>query len=218
MPSFEPKTAILPPAQRKIWPQLAPASTLSLVLYGGTAVALQLGHRQSLDFDFFSAERLDKKRLEESFAFLADARTVQESPDTLVVMAGDGEGAVKISFFGGLAIGHVNEPLQTVDGVLLVASLEDLLATKFKAILDRAEAKDYVDIAAMLVAGVSLARGLAAFSLMFQGDPALALRALGYFRDGDLPMLARADQERLRAARDRIADIPAIELRPGLIG
>lgn len=70
----------------------------------------------------------------------------------------------------------------------------------------------------MLVAGVSLARGLAAFSLMFQGDPALALRALGYFRDGDLPMLARADQERLRAARDRIADIPAIELRPGLIG
>jgi hypothetical protein len=31
--SFEPHTAILPPAQREIWPQLAPAASLSFVLY-----------------------------------------------------------------------------------------------------------------------------------------------------------------------------------------
>jgi hypothetical protein len=61
--SFEPKTAILPPAQREIWPQLAPASALSFVLYGGTAVALHLGHRQSLDFDFFGAGPLNKTQL-----------------------------------------------------------------------------------------------------------------------------------------------------------
>src|SRR4051812_41286180 len=36
------------------------------------------------------------------------------------------------------------------DGTLLVASLEDLLATKLKATLDRAEGKDYRDIAAIL--------------------------------------------------------------------
>ena len=47
---------------------------------------------------------------------------------------------------GGLDIGRINDPLQTKDSILLVASTEDLLATKLKAILDRAEAKDYRDI------------------------------------------------------------------------
>jgi hypothetical protein len=51
---FEPRIDILPPAQKEIWPQLAPAPGLSFVLYGGTAVALHLGHRVSIDFDFFS--------------------------------------------------------------------------------------------------------------------------------------------------------------------
>jgi len=52
---FEPRLDILPPAQREFWPQLRPAATLSFVLYGGTAAALLLGHRASLDFDFFRA-------------------------------------------------------------------------------------------------------------------------------------------------------------------
>ena len=62
--NFEPKTKILPEAQREIWPLLAPAPGLSFVLYGGTAVALHLGHRISVDFDFFRTEPLDKKDIE----------------------------------------------------------------------------------------------------------------------------------------------------------
>ena len=54
-PRFEPRLDILPLAQREFWPQLRPAPTLSFVLYGETAVALLLGHRASLDFDFFRA-------------------------------------------------------------------------------------------------------------------------------------------------------------------
>ncbi len=73
-------------------------------------------------------------------------------------------GRVKLSFFGGLTLGRINDPLQTNDKVLLVASLDDLLATKLKAILDRAEAKDYRDIAAILKAGVSLETALGAFA------------------------------------------------------
>ena len=42
--------------------------------------------------------------------------------------------------------------------MLLVAPFEDLMATKLKVILQRAESKDYRDIAAMLQAGVSLSR------------------------------------------------------------
>jgi hypothetical protein len=69
---------------------------------------------------------------------------------------------------------------------LLVASLEDLLATKLKVILDRAEAKDYRDIAAMLAAGVSLERALGGFAAIYGKDPGLPLRAIGFFKDADL--------------------------------
>lgn len=215
-PRFEPKTAILPPAQQDIWPQLAPAPTLSFVLYGGTAVALHLGHRQSIDFDFFRSEPLNKKQITDAFSFMAATRTIQEDPETLVIAAGTAADPVRISFFGAVHFGHINPPLLTSDGVLLVASLEDLLATKLKAILDRAEAKDYVDIAAMLSAGVPLERGLGGFVAMFKSDATLPLRALGFFKDGDLPSLAEEHRAVLRAARDSVTTIPDINLSPSL--
>ena len=175
---LDPRLDILPKAQQEIWPLLAPASRLSFVLYGGTAVALHLGHRTSIDFDFFRSDPLDKKAIETSFTFMPDAEVIQESENTLVLDAAMPSGPVKVSFFGGMTIGRVNAPLRTSDSALLVASLEDLLATKLKAILDRAEAKDYRDISAMLSAGVSLERGLGAFAKMYGRDPGLALRAI----------------------------------------
>jgi hypothetical protein len=153
---LEPRIETLPPAQKEIWPQLAPAPGLSFVLYGGTAVALHLGHRVSIDFDFFKSEPLEKATIESSFQFARNARTIQEEKNTLVLSVPMPSGPVKVSFFGGIGLGRINDPFRTRDLVLLVASLEDLLATKLKTILDRAEAKDYRDISAMLSAGVSL--------------------------------------------------------------
>lgn len=103
------------------------------------------------------------------------------------------------------------------DQVLLVASPEDLLATKLKAILDRAEAKDYRDISALLAAGVSLESALGAFVANYRRDPALPLKALGFFKDGDLPSLAKADQDLLREARDRVTAVPELRLSKGLL-
>jgi len=122
---------------------------------------------------------------------------------------------VRVSFFGGLAIGRINDPLLTTDSTLLVASIEDLLATKLKAILDRAEAKDYRDIAAMLSAGVSLEKALGAFAKIYGKDPGLPLKAIGYFKDGDLQSLPKTDQDVLRAARDRVTEIPEVALTYG---
>jgi hypothetical protein len=212
---FEPKTAILPKAQQEIWPLLAPAPGLSFVLYGGTAVALYLGHRISVDFDFFRSEPLDKKEIETSFAFMRDARTIQEDENTLVVIVSMPSGPVKVSFFGGIAIGRINEPLQAKDSKLLVASIEDLLVSKLKTILDRAEAKDYRDISAILSAGIPLERALGAFAKIYGKDPGLPLRAIGFFKDGDLPSLSTADQDVLRAARDRVSAIPEVPLTYG---
>jgi len=213
--SLDARIDSLPAAQQEIWPSLAAAPRLSFVLYGGTAVALHLGHRTSVDFDFFNAAPLNKKNIEAAFPFMAEAPAIQEERNTLVVNAAMPSGPVKVSFFGGMTIGRINAPLLTRDGVLLVASLEDLLATKLKATLDRADSKDYRDIAAILSAGVSLERGLGAFAKMFGKDPGLALRAIGFFKDGDLPSLPKSDQDVLRAARDRVSEIPEMTLTHG---
>ncbi|MBB1093336.1 nucleotidyl transferase AbiEii/AbiGii toxin family protein [Rhodopseudomonas palustris] len=208
--TFEPKLEVLPEPQRQIWRSLEPAGDLNFVLYGGTAVALHLGHRVSIDFDFFRSQPLDKSELAEAFPLIKDAAIIQEDKNTLVFNSGVPSGRVKLSFFGGLGLGRINPPLKTTDAVLLVASPEDLLATKLKAILDRAEAKDYRDIAALLSSGVSLRRALGGFSKMFGRDPGLPLRAIGFFKDGDLASVPEGDRQVLRAARDTIVEIPDV--------
>lgn len=50
---MNPQTAVLPaPQQEELWPKLKTIPK-QFVLYSGTAIALQLGHRESVDFDFF---------------------------------------------------------------------------------------------------------------------------------------------------------------------
>jgi Nucleotidyl transferase AbiEii toxin, Type IV TA system len=210
--TFKPKIEILPAAQQELWPLLAAAPRLSYVLYGGTAVALHLGHRVSVDFDFFRSAPLNKAELLAAFPFLKDAETLQEDVNTLVVKVTMPSGGVKVSFFGDITIGRINEPLLTTDSTLLVASREDLLGAKLKAILDRAEAKDYSDISALLANGVALEKGLGAFAAMFKKDPSLPLKAIGFFKDGDLPTLPKADQDRLKQARDKVAEVPKLQI------
>ena len=84
---FDPRIEILPPAQKEIWLQLAPAADLSFVLYGGTAVALHLGHRVSIDFDFFRTAPLEKIKIETNFPFVRHAQTIQEAENTFVLRA-----------------------------------------------------------------------------------------------------------------------------------
>jgi hypothetical protein len=209
---FEPHAEILPAAQQEIWPHLKSVAMLSFVLYGGTAVALYFGHRVSIDFDFFSNEPLDKTKLRKTLPFLADAAILQDEVETFAASVEMPSGAVRLSFFGDIGFGRVSDPLQTVGGTMLVASPHDLMATKLKVILDRAQARDYRDIAALLRHGVSLAIGLGAFKAMFNGEPAAVLRALGFFKDGDLSLLDQADREVLIAARDRVRDVPSISI------
>lgn len=215
--TFSPHVEVLPPAQREIWQSLRPAAALGFVLYGGTAVALHLGHRNSVDFDFFGAAPLDKGAVAEAFAFTRDAAILQDEPDTLVVLASLPSGLVKVSFFGGIGFGHVAEPIETSDGVLLVASLDDLMATKLKTILDRAEARDYRDLAAMIKAGTSLQKALAAFRAMFHAEPRTALMAIGYFEDGDVMQLTASEKAVLIEARDAVRELPEVVVRPGLL-
>lgn len=128
-----PRLDILPAPQRTLWPHLAAASRDSFVLYGGTAVALYLGHRESVDFDFFTHLTFQPDELVNRYRFLRDAEVLQSQPNTLtIITAGRDTSGVKISFFGGLTFGRVAQPRRTPDGVMSVASLDDLLAHKLK--------------------------------------------------------------------------------------
>jgi hypothetical protein len=164
---FPPHLAILPPEQQGVWPHLAPLQALGFVLYGGTAIALRLGHRLSIDFDFFNDQPLNQKLLLQYLPLLTAAQTIQDGPNTWTVQVvspntppGSGGRFVKISFFGGIDVGRLGEPETTSDGVLAVASPEDLLAHKLKVMLQRIEAKDYRDVAAFLRSGIPLELGL----------------------------------------------------------
>src|ERR1035437_8801961 len=98
---------MLPPQQLKLWPELG-ATPESFTLYGGTALTLRLGHRTSVDFDFFSNAPLDPERLASTLPYLKDAERVRMAPDTLTCRVDRG-GAVLVSFFGGLGLGKVGE-------------------------------------------------------------------------------------------------------------
>jgi hypothetical protein len=213
-PHFEPHLDILPPAQRAIWQLLSPSVGMGLVLYGGTAVALRLGHRTSVDFDFFTEKSLVYDQMEKEFAFLQSAKVIQSQQDTLSVLVPALTTSVKISFFGSINIGRVGNPQRTPDGTLEVASLLDLLATKLKVIQQRIEAKDYQDIAAILRSGLKLEAGLAAGVELYNPNfqPSEAVKALTYFEGGDLDRLSVGDKNTLTHAASTIRRVPVLGL------
>jgi hypothetical protein len=197
--SFVPKLATLPEAQRAIWNELKQVPR-RFVLYGGTALALRLGHRQSEDFDFFADAPVLPEELLHGLPLLKDAVIRQNAPNTLTVVVGGGS-PVKLSFFG-LRRRRVNNPEATDDGVVRVASLLDIAAFKMAVLPARAEAKDYLDVHALLQNGVALSDALGAAQAVYgeQFNPILTLKALTYFSDGNLPTLPKHVQQALRAA------------------
>ncbi len=185
--TFKPRLDLLPDEQRALWPALASVPR-SFILYGGTALALRLGHRTSVDFDFFSSEPLDFEVLF-ALPFVRDADVLQRDAATLTISTPRAESAapVKVSFFGDLDMGRVGHPQQTDDGVLWVAATLDLFATKLKVLLQRIAARDYVDIAAILRFGISLEDGLGAAVALYgaQFPPMEAVKTLAWFEVDD---------------------------------
>ena len=182
---LEPILAALPDEQRRLWPALADVPD-SFVLYGGTALALRLGHRSSVDFDFFSSSPLDHDTVL-AIPFVACAEVLQREPTALTLSVMLNGEPVKVSFFGDIDIGRVGDPDQTEDEVLWVASLLDLFGTKLKVLLQRVAARDYLDLAAVLRTGTPLNDGLGAARALFGNEfpPMEAVKALAYFEEGE---------------------------------
>jgi hypothetical protein len=73
---------ILPAEQKALLPLLAPTQQLGYTLYGGTAIALHLGHRESVDFDFFTDRHLDEESIQKAMPIVKTAQTIQREPET----------------------------------------------------------------------------------------------------------------------------------------
>jgi Nucleotidyl transferase AbiEii toxin, Type IV TA system len=206
---MKPRLDVLPPQQRRLWSELSQLPE-HFVLYGGTAIALRLGERQSIDFDFFTNESISADVLSRSLPFLRGAELIQSESNTSTFTV-HREREIKVSFFGGLTIGRVADPDRCEDNGVSIASLLDLAAQKMKVILARAEAKDYLDIYTLLRAGVTLPRALgAAKGLYPEFNPVLSLKALAYYGEPSLATMPAEIREFLTTASARVESIETI--------
>lgn len=149
-------------------------------LAGGTALALQLGHRDSVDFDFFCdksflTDNLYEK-IEKTFKDHKILKT-QDQENTLTVLIDD---SIKISFFSYPY--QLTKPLIETD-YFKIASIEDIGCMKLSAITSRSTTKDYVDLY-FILKKISLPILLGLAKEKFPSlDANLILKSLVYFDD-----------------------------------
>lgn len=113
-------------------------------LVGGTALALQYGHRQSIDLDFFGAIPQDKDEIITSIMQLGNVTVQNRSNFILQTIIDD----VKVDFVDYSRYAWIDEPI-ICDGFSL-ASDKEIAAMKVNAIIGRGTRKDFVDLYVLL--------------------------------------------------------------------
>lgn len=203
---------ILPADQRALWDHRLQAGFPGWVLYGDTALALRLGHRTSVDFDFFSSEPLVPLEFRDRHTL--DGDILQADTNTLSVL----HHGVKLSFFGGLSLRVLNSP--DLLGDCPVASLEDLAACKLAALVNRVELKDDLDIVALLRHGCDLSRLLACANAVYRREfpVAACLKSLAWFEDKSLADLSAKDRQLLEEAALAVDQVPVVAASGRTIG
>ncbi|PIR46935.1 MAG: hypothetical protein COV07_01580 [Candidatus Vogelbacteria bacterium CG10_big_fil_rev_8_21_14_0_10_45_14] len=146
-------------------------------LVGGTAIALHLGHRESIDFDLFSSEPFENSKVKQKLRRLTtiDRITFEDIGQLNIELQG-----VKLTFF------EFSYPVEYSENVLDYIKIPDLLtlaAMKAFALGGRAKWKDYVDLYFILKDHYSVAQIIAKAQELFSGEfnDKLFQVQLGYF-------------------------------------
>lgn len=175
---------VLTAARRKVLLSLGPSlSRRGCYLGGGTALALYLGHRRSVDFDWFTP---DKLRDPEALARGLRAEGIR-------FLTGSVESGTLLGTVGRIRISIMTfqypllNPLQPwSDYHCRLGSLVDLAAMKLLALAQRGSRKDFVDIHALSKQGISLPKMLRWYQEKFSiTDTAHVLYSLVYFDDAE---------------------------------
>src|SRR3989344_506824 len=180
MPGFY--SNILNKKQVKTLAQLSFLEKLGFYMAGGTALALQLGHRTSLDFDFYNPKHFPAPDLYSKIQknFKEKSKKISQQKDTLFCKVND----IDLSFFW-YQYPLIARPL-IYQGVTL-ASLEDIAAMKLVAIGHRPAKRDYIDIF-YLLKKFSLEEIFSFAHNKYQKfNSYLSQRALSYFEDLEDP-------------------------------
>jgi len=167
-------------------------------LAGGSSLALQLGHRRSIDFDFFTNLQFETKEVKTKLKLFGDYQEEQETPKTMVGKFNE----VKFSLF----YYPYNLIYKTTDFVgIQLASKEDIAAMKLVAVTDRGTKKDYIDIYFLATKRFSIDKMFSFYDKKyhnFESNKLTLLKALQYFDDADnsdMPeMIEKVDWEKVK--------------------
>ena len=167
-------------------------------LAGGTACALQIGHRISVDLDFFTPKEFEVKMLIRSLQKIGDFRLIRESWGTVL---GNFNG-VQFSLF--VYDYPVIQSFQKY-GNINVASLQDLGAMKIDAISSRGLKRDFIDLYFICHEGLSLSELFESYDKKFgnlSSNIVHLQKSLVYFEDADVSpdpnMLKPMEWERVK--------------------
>ena len=157
-----------------------------LRLVGGTALALQYGHRQSVDLDFFGKLPEDKDELIDVVRRVGDVTVLNRSKIILQMVVNQ----VKVDFVDYSRYPWIDEPILG-DGFVL-ASDKDIAAMKINAIMGRGTRKDFIDLY-LLLQHYSLTQIMDFYRQKYpEFSESRALLSMTYFDDAemqDMPLM-----------------------------
>lgn len=156
-------------------------------LSGGTALALQLGHRHSIDLDFFGKMTVSWNELQQTLEQQGLTCIVRsESPMICITQIEN----IKVDFVDYSSVKWI-EPAVVTDGIIM-AGLKDIGAIKIASITGRGDKKDFIDLY-FLLQHFSLKELIECYTLKFETVSVFhVIRSLTYFDDAEaspLPML-----------------------------
>ncbi len=149
-------------------------------LVGGTALALQIGHRISIDLDLFGKSGpLEVSLIRNALTELGDIEDLHQSRSILTVKV------------NGIKVDLVNYQYEllspaTVTDTIRMVSKQDIAAMKLGAIAGRGKKRDFIDLY-FLMEYFSLREILGFYQIKYpDGNSFLILKSLTYFEDADL--------------------------------
>ncbi|MBR5037872.1 MAG: nucleotidyl transferase AbiEii/AbiGii toxin family protein [Prevotella sp.] len=164
---------------------MAESSLLDTRLVGGTSLALQYGHRSSVDLDFFGKLDDDMFVLRDCLKSMGQLLVIKETRNIRVY---DLDG-VKIDF-----VDYSRYPWLTdavIEDGMRLASPQDIAAMKINAIEGRGTRKDFVDIY-FLMQHYSLEGVLSFYQEKYPENSLFrALMSLSYFEDAEKQVMPK---------------------------
>lgn len=154
-------------------------------LAGGTALALQYGHRQSVDLDFFGTPSVPQEDIIDMLSTLGQIVVHNQTDKILqVVLRG-----IKVDVIDYSRYAWIDAPVW--ESGIILASPKDIAAMKINAVEGRGSRKDFVDIY-MLLQHYSLGDLLDFYALNYPNYSVFrALLSLTYFDDAETQAMPR---------------------------